>query len=160
MAVVKAVIDLKLQVTEDLTLSQDLAADPQVVHEISSGFTLKPASSPPVTTVWSDNRNVTAGTLDLTNLSNVTLANADLTGLKVQAIDIKCASGNAAVINFAFGAANPYNIFGAAGAIDIQPGAHILMYAPEGLPDVAGGANDIDVAGTGADLYEIIIIAG
>jgi len=161
MAIVRVNLDSILDIIETLTLNQDLAGDPQVTHTIAStSVVLKPTTSPVVTSVWSDNRNVTAGKLDLIALPNTTLPNIDMTGLKVHAIQIKTAAANAALINFKFGAANPYNIFGAAGTLDVHPGSTFLLYAPEILPDVAAGAKDIDVAGTGADLYDVIIIAG
>ncbi len=60
------------------------------------------------------------------------------------------------------GAANPYNLFGDAnGEITLAPDARAVLYFAAGLPDVAGGAKEIDVSSSDVDAkYDIIMAAG
>jgi len=69
-------------------------------------------------------------------------------------------SGNAA-ITVKFGAANPYNLLGASWTLILPAVAsEITLYLPEGTPDVAGGAKDIDLSGTGTEELEVQLFAG
>ena len=158
-------VHLKLEARE--TIASELSGTLTVPHKsvlLAEEFTLPIGTTVPITDSWSDRRTMggTAETLDLTALVHVVLGSIDLSGLKVQAIKVAAAAANnAAGLNFTNGAANPYDIFGAAGdAVTVLPGMAVLVYAPDKLEDVDATHKTIDVAGTAGDVYEIVILAG
>lgn len=168
---VTAIYNLKLLVEEVLSVSQDLADDPPLNHELSTPIAgiLSASTKVPVTKVWSDTRTLVAGadTFDLTSLTGPSAVAIDFTGLKVQIIALAAAATNTEPIKFDVGAANGYNLFGSAtselslDAYTGEYGAGVLMFCPETLPEVAAGAKTVDM--TSADLdaaYSIILVAG
>jgi hypothetical protein len=168
---VTAIYDLKLLVEEVLSVSQDLADDPQLDHEPSTAIAgiLTASTKTPASKVWSDTRSLVAGadTFDLTSLTGPNGTSIDFTGLKVCLIFIAADKDNTEPIKFDVGAANGYNLFGAATSeisLDANTGdygAGVLMFCPETLPDVAAGAKNIDVTSAEADgSYSIILVAG
>jgi hypothetical protein len=167
--------NLQLDATETLALSLDLeTGTPKITHKIdgtvdsdalpAAAGTLNASSTPAATQVASDLITLTAGahTIDLTAAPTRDGDTVDLSGLKVQAIKIACPTGNTEVVKLSAGASNGYNLGGDADwELPIYPGGQAVWIAPEGSPDVAAGAKEIDVASDDADAkFAIIIVAG
>lgn len=107
-------------------------------------LTLNATSNPPATKHSGFVKTLVAGvaTVDLTALTGADGAAINGTGLKLQVLRVKNLGANDLVVST--GASNGYN-FG--GPVTIKPGGTLLLYQPEGLPDVAAGAKNIDLAG-------------
>lgn len=136
----------------DRTVTQD---------QINTTKTLSAGTTPPVTKMIWVNQALTAGakTLDLTSLTGTNGASVTFSGLKVQSAKFKNPTGNAAM-TIKFGAANPYNLLGASWTLILLAGQEITVYGNDATPDVAGGAKDIDIAGTGSEIIEVQLVAG
>lgn len=128
---------------------------------INTFKTLNESSTPVVTKFVRFDQALTASsaTIDLTSLTGANSESVDFTGLKVQVAKFKNKVGNAAM-TIKFGAANPYLLLGAAFSFILEDGAEATFYIPEGAPDVAGGAKDIDISGTGSEELEVQLFAG
>lgn len=165
MTLLSTVYELKLIVTEALDgLDIGLTTAPNAVHQLTGlAGTSQPSGTSIITSVpWRDTVALVAGakTLDLTSLDYGDLTAKDFTGLKVQFALFKNPSGNG-TMNIKTGAANGYNIFGAtASEITLIGGGAALFVNPEGTPDVSGSAKTIDIAGTGTESLEVILVAG
>lgn len=87
----------------------------------------------------------------------------DMTGKKLKAVLIKCAAANAGNVTVAFGAANPYPLFGASKDVILGPG-EVLALGYSGkethLPAVSGAVKNIDVTTTGTDVVEVELLMG
>lgn len=120
-------------------------------------------------------REITLGgatTLDLAAIAALALPSAatrtvDLTGKKLKAVLLRSKStNNAAGINIAPGAANPYPMFGAGNDITLYPDAELMMAfratePPAGIPAVAAGAKEIDLTpGAAGDVLYIELYFG
>jgi len=104
-----------------------------------------------------------AATIDLTALPDLAGVQ-DFTGLKVQAIKFRNPSAN--VMTISKGASNGYGLDGGnaftipvAPVYQSRPGEFLGLF-PEGTPDVAAGAKNIAVAGTGTQTLQCTILAG
>lgn len=160
MPVVTASYALKATVVENLDAA-DGANSPQITHDkFSSSGTLTPTSSVPATKVSADRVALVAGakTIDLTALVGTNGAAVNGTGLKVQLF--KFANRGAAFMTVSQGAANPYQFGGANWSRRVQPNQEILFYGHDLDPDIAAGAKNIDVAGTGTDEFELTVVMG
>lgn len=154
---------LRLFVQEIREQNLDLVANPTVIHQLTTEVKdrLTSATTVPATKVFSDKIALVAGakTLDLTNLTSGDTT-VDLAGLKVQfALFVNL---GASVMTFQAGASNGYNIFGTSGLIELKPvGGAVLYSGIDKLPNVVNGSTDeIDVAGTGTEEFECILVAG
>ena len=126
-------------------------------NTISAGTTV------PATTVvsWTQALGAGAATVDLNTLTGTNGDVVDLEGLKIQLLMLKAVAANANPITFKFGAANPYNFFGAVFQVVLDPGAQAMFFANDAAPDVTGGAADtFTMSGTGAQELDIILVAG
>lgn len=141
--------------TSDKTVTHDNANTSKVLNATST------ASQPAVTKmVWFDQAlSGGAATIDLTSLTGTNGATVTFSGLKVCVAKFKNPSGNGAM-TVKFGVANPYNLLGASWTLIIPADSEITVYSNEGAPDVAGGAKDIDIAGTGTETLEVQLFAG
>lgn len=127
--------------------------------------TLNASSTPPATKCSFDNIALVAAakTIDLTALTGANGATVDLTGLKVQLLRITNLGANS--MTFSEGASNGYELLGNGWSITV-PGtagdrkSTIQILLPDTAPDVAAGAKNIDVAGTGTQQFELSIVAG
>ena len=152
-----------LTVTEILATNVDSLADKSVRHSLfNKSAVLNSASTPPVTKVAAFQQALTAGaaTIDLTALLGTNGATVDGTGLKVQAVKFSNPSTNANLITVSVGAADGYELAGAAFSVALQPGQEIVLYGNDATPDIAAGDKDIDLAGTLAQVLDVIIVMG
>lgn len=137
-------------------LALDAAAAANVIH---SGFdanqVLGAGTTPPLTLVSYQTYALTAGaaTIDLTALDGVNDVDQDGTGLKVQTLIVHNPSANA--ITIAPGALNAYALFGSGNSIVVEPGVRMQFFFNDKTPDVASGAKEIDLSGTGTDTISL-----
>lgn len=158
------------QITARETLEQGTAAasDPQIVHD---GFNttitgLNADSDPPCTEAIYFEAALVAGayTIDLTALLGADGA-VDGTGLKVQMLKILNPAGNSPITVKA-GAANGYNLGNdAAWRVTVGPGSankpgEVTFFYHDTNPDVAAGAKNIDVSGTGVETFQCAMWLG
>ena len=103
-----------------------------------------------------------AKTLDLTALAGLGAngTTVDFTGLKLQALYLENPATNEYEISVAPGAANGYAFSGADSKLTLAPGQSVLLYGADEAPDVAAGAKTLDFAGTQAEAFNILLIAG
>ena len=102
-----------------------------------------------------------AATIDLTSLTGQKGEAVTFSGLKVQAILLKNDAANG-TITVSKGASNGYGL-DAGGAdfdIPVAPGAALVMYFDDELPDVSGSAKTLDLAGTGTQSLQVALAAG
>ncbi len=166
-ASVSAQYRLECEVTEVLALGLDNVTDPSFVHSIGSpGGTLNATSTPPVTTVFSDNLALVGGTLtiDLTALAGPAGTSIDFTGLKVQLIAFRCPTGNTLPILVQKGAANAYNLLGADNAsaetLEVLPLDDVLIKRHDTLEAVDATHKDVKFTGNGTETINVILVAG
>jgi len=102
-----------------------------------------------------------AATIDLTALAGGSQDTIDGTGKKLQALYICGAETNGA-LTISEGAANPYEVFGGANPIVYPAGCTKpwLFQFDDLLDDVSAGDCEIDLAGTGTDVFTIAIVLG
>ena len=156
---------LKCDVAETLTASVDAAASPVVNHNaFSSKGTLTATSTVPATKVSAEEIALTAGayTIDLSALTGTNGATVNGNGLKVQLFKFKnLGTGTAAAMTLTVGAANGYDLKGAAWSETVSAGQETLFYGNEATPTIVTDTDDeIDIAGVGAETFELIIVMG
>ncbi len=102
-----------------------------------------------------------AGTFDLTQLPGKTAdETVNGTGLKVQFAWFRNPATNANAITITFGASNPYLLKGSAFKMILQPGQSDKFFGDDATPDVGGSSKTIDIAGTGSQGLEYLIVMG
>ncbi len=157
---VSGAYQLRLPAVETLG-DVDLGTDNTVTHNgWDTAATLNAGSTPPFTTVCQFTKALASGaaTIDLTGVPTTNGATANLTGLKVQMARFQNPSANN--ITVSFGAANSYNLLGAAFVIVVHPGAEVICRMVDTAPDVASGAKNIDLSGTLAQTLRVTLWAG
>ncbi len=163
MGLEKVIITNPVSVEETVVLGLDHVTDPRTMYEIALllGSKLTSSSTPPVTKVWSDNVALSGGakTLDLEALVNVNLPNVNFVGLKVQILVFSNPAGNA-VITMTPGAANDYDLGGAAMSWGLDAGGQLILLLTDTAPDVASADSELDFAGTGSETFDILMVAG
>lgn len=161
---IRVVAESNLRVVETVDVGFVSPGDNTVTFDqLSEAWDLTGASPVPVTKHAEFDAALVAGakTLDLTALPGKTAdETVTLLNLRVQFVKFKNPSTNANAITFTFGAANPWLGLGAGWKIILQPGQSFLAYLDEDGPDVAAGAKNIDLAGTGAQVAKVQLIAG
>ena len=140
-------------------------ADPTVtIIGLNEAATYTGSTAVPVTkhTAFQKALSSGTGTIDLTSLPdhNGVAGQVDGTGLKVQFARFRNLSTNANDITITFGASNPYNLLGSAFVIVLAPGQMVSLKLDEAAPDIASGAKDIDISGTGAQILEVQLVMG
>lgn len=128
-------------------------------------FDLLPASTIPVDRPSYKTYTIGGGgtvDIDLTALAGSQDA-IDATGKKVQLAFFVSREGNA-VVTVGPGASNGYALFGAGNEVDFyshadRPGV-LLVFQPEGLPDVSGSAKIITLTGTAGQEVDGVIWVG
>ena len=164
MAVDQVVLANPVSVKEVLALARDFAADPLTVRKLipSIPLLLDSTTTPPVTTVWTDNVALSAGaaTLDLELLLKDDLPSAIFTGLKVQVLVVSCPQVNTGAITMTPGASNGYDLGGASMSVAVNPGDTLVFFFLDTAPDVAAADSELDFAGTGSETFDILMVAG
>lgn len=122
----------------------------------------------PATKVCAQQFALAAGTktIDLTALPGANGVTQDCTGLKLQALYFQKAAGTASM-TIKPGTSNGYNIGNSSSTlISIpavatgQPNAAVLLFFPEGCPDVSGSAKNIQIDGTLTETFQIVLLLG
>jgi hypothetical protein len=154
-----------LTAAETLTTNVPDAATPTVNHTgFNSTATLNAASTPPVSKMASFQQALSAGaaTIDLTALVGTNGATVTFNGLKVAAVKFQNPGTNANAITIKAGASNAYLLGGAAWSWILQPGDEFLWKAGavNAAPTVGASLKNIDLAGTGTQALNVIVIAG
>ncbi len=164
MALDEVIIVNPVTVKETIALGLDNVTNPRITHalEMLLPAKLDSTTSPPATIVWSDQVALVAGakTLDLEALVNDNLPNVDLVGLKIQILLVACPDTNTVAITIVPGAANDYDIGGAAMSWAVGPGGMLIYLSDDNAPDVAAADSELDFAGTGTEVFDILIVAG
>jgi hypothetical protein len=136
-----------------------------------AGQTLGPDSTPAIEGPPISRQITLAGstvTIDLTAAAVLALPGSasrthDFSAKKVVCVVLRADGDNADPITVAPGVSNPYAIFGASKDIDIAPGMTVAAFfadVPSSLPAVAGGAKEIDISGTTADILYVDLYLG
>ena len=122
--------------------------------------TLTSGTTPPVTKTANFIQTLAGGvaTVDLTALEGTNGATVTGSGLKVQFLRVK--NLGAAVVTVKFGAANPYLLAGAAWTVILSQNQVFTWEGNDATPDIAGGAKDIDLSGTGSETQEWTVVMG
>ena len=158
-----------LQYVTGLTVTEILAAnvaslgDKTVQHTaFNKTARLDSTTTPPVSLVAAFQQALDGGaaTIDLAALVGTNGATVDATGKKVQAVKFANPSTNDNAITVAVGAANGYDLSGAAFSITLQPGQEFVYFGNDATPDVAAGDKTLDLAGTLAQVLNCIIVLG
>lgn len=162
---VNLTLESKIQVEEELATNVPAAqaASRKVTHSLfNESALLTAATAPSVSLCAFFEQALTAGaaTIDLTALPGTNGAVVNGNGLRVRAAKFKNKSSNANPITIKFGAANPYNLLGAAFQVILSPNQSILVYADDDAPVIGAGAKNIDIAGTGAQVLEVALVIG
>lgn len=153
----------KVTVVETLATNVPAAATngKAVTHTgFNRSHAMNASSTPPATKCSFSQPALSGGavTINLAALTGTNGATVDLTGLKVQSITIK--NNGANVMSFTEGASNGYALLGASFLFALQPGQEITLYGNDATPDVAAGDRTIDVTGTGAQSFDLGVVAG
>ena len=153
---------MKLGCAETLATGVDAASSPTLkLTGFDSTGSLSATSTVPVTKLAFDTIALVAGakTIDLTNTVGVLSTTVDFTGLKVQLMKIKNRTGNS-VMTFSQGSSNPYTLAGSSWSIRLKAGQEFMLFGNDIGEDVAAGVKNIDIAGTGTESFDFIIVAG
>lgn len=140
----------------------DTAADTITINQLNVSGTLNSTSSPAVSDGAAIQKALSAGaaTIDLTAVTGYRGVTKDFTGLRLQLLFLHNPSTNANNITVTFGASNPYNALGASFLVVLTPGQRMLFYGDNDTPAVAAGAKNIDLAGTGSQVLNVIMTFG
>lgn len=134
------------------------------INGLNTSESLSSSTTPPATKVSTGQLAMSAGaaTLDLTSLPDTAgVAGAvDGTGLKVQSYIFRNPEANANNITLTEGASNGYELHGNGWTVQLRPGELISCQFQDGAPDIASGAKDIDISGTGTQALDFEIVMG
>ena len=160
-------VTYKSNVTVAETLSSNVpgASDPTITQAgYNTEGTYSSTTTPPVTKSVVNTVALVAGakTIDLTALTGINGGAVAFTGLKVQFAKFRNPSTNTGAITIQAGASNAYNMLGASWKVILQTGDEFTWKGSDdsGVPDVASGAKNIDLAGTGTESIEMVLVAG
>lgn len=148
-------------VDTETPLSDD--ANSLITHDgLDTSDTLNAGTGVPVTKVVANTITMTAGaaTIDMTALVGSNGGAVDMTGLKLQILKLKAKATNTGALVVSYGAADPYTGLGTAFSIELQPGAEMTFFGNEKSAEVASGVKDLDVAGTGAEEVDMMMVCG
>lgn len=122
------------------------------------------STSVPVTKIASGTATMSGGaaTIDLTALTGLAGEAITFLGLKVQFAFFRAPSTNANVLAVSQGASDAYGLDAAGGTwlVRLDPDSSVLRRIANSAEDVASDAKTIDIAGTGSQTLEYILIAG
>jgi len=158
---VSATFNLRLDVTETLTIGVDGASQPVIQHDqLNVKGTLDATSTPPAAEHSQELYNLVAGakTIDLTALASTNGRVIDGTGLKVQLLRFENKGANSMTI--AKGATNGYDPFGGAVAVTVPAGCAAMLRFNDSLADIDATHKTLDVAGTLAQQFALSVVLG
>jgi hypothetical protein len=127
---------------------------------------LTPSTTPDADDVWGGLVTLSGGaaTIDLTALTGADSATKNFDGKKIRAIKVRAKSTSAGAFTIAKGASNGYTGFGATFSVTLPAnasgGAWFMFYDAGGGTAVSGTVKTLDVSGTGAQVLEVIVVAG
>lgn len=160
---ISATYGLELSVVETFDGQVGAGDNTLTYNGLTENGILTASSSVPATKQASGTKLLSggAGTLDMTALPGKTAdETVDATGLKLQLAIFHNLDANANTITVTFGAANPYLLGGTGFKWILSPGDTLMVKKKDSAPDVAAGAKDIDLAGTGAQGLEYHCVFG
>jgi len=159
-----ASVELKTSVQQTFDTSAGPAAGtPKVTHATwDFKHSLSATSTPPFSKHAAFKQALTAGaaTIDLTALTGFNGEAVDGSGLKVQVLKLRNPSTNANNITITPGAANGYDLMGAAMSLTLEPGDEVILFGLDTAPDIAAADKDLDLAGTGVQALDVEILMG
>lgn len=159
---VSAKVTMQCKVIETLSDTSLASSDNTVTHNSFGvqGTVIKSDTTPPATKVSAGVVALSAGakSLDLTALTGTNGATVDATGLKLQVWMLKNLGANA--MTFSEGASNGYAALGAAFSFILLQNQLAQFYLNDAAPDVAAGDKTIDVAGTGTQTFQNVMVFG
>lgn len=139
------------------------AANRTCTHSLYNyAATLNGASTPPATKVACFEQALVAGaaTIDLTALTGTNAGVITMLGLKCQVVKFQAKATNSNPITITAGASNGYDLGGAAWSVVLLPGQAVMYLGNDAVEDVASGAKTIDLAGTGTESVECVVLCG
>lgn len=152
-----------LQLTVEETLATNVPAmnsTSVIKHDgFNSSVAMNANTTPPATKAAAFTPTLSGGalTIDLTALTG-TQGTVDGTGLKVQAFLFNNIA--AASVSISTGASNGYAMLGTSKSVTVPAGASLMMRFNDNLPDISSTAKNIDLAGTGSQAFECVIVMG
>lgn len=158
---VSAQVTMKCKVTETLADASLASNGTDVVHDAYGlATTIKSDTLVPATKVAAGIQTLSAGALsmDLTALTGTNGASLTALGLKLQVWLLK--NLGAAVMTFTEGASNGYAALGASFSFTLAQNQMAQFYLADAAPDVAAGDRIIDVAGTGTQTFQNVMVFG
>lgn len=156
---VQATVLMKCKVIE--SLGDGSLTDSDVTHDAYGlNTTIKSDTAVPATKVSASVVALSAGakTLDLTALVGTNGGTVDGTGLKLQVWLLKNLGANA--MTFTEGASNGYEALGSAFSFILLQNQMAQFYLADSAPDVGGSTKNIDVAGTGTQTFQNVMVFG
>lgn len=159
---VSAALKIHCTVTEildrDITAAGQAAAVRTITHD-GMNRTITPTPTT-VVSIFRKTMSGGAATIDFTALPTTNGATVDATGLKLQVAMFTVPSTNANGVNIGPGASNGYDIWGASNDITLAPNNTNCTYFADASPDVASGDKTIDIAGTGSQVLDCLLVFG
>lgn len=156
--------DVTVAQTLDSASTPSANADKRVItHQaFNDTLTLNSGSTPDVTKMAAFTKALSAGaaTIDLTALTGTNGATVNGNGDKVRIFKAINPSSNANSITLTEGASNGYELAGNGWTVVLQPGQHFTFYADEDAPTIGGSAKTIDLAGTGSQTLNVMVVMG
>ena len=162
-------LGMQLTVTETLDsvtnpFASSTSRDKEIVHNgLNTSVTL-PSTSPavPATQVAFGQLALSsgAGAIDLRTLTGTNGKAIDGNGLKVQAVIFRNKSTNTNPITLSEGTSNGYELLGNGFTLKLTPGQVAQFYLRDAAPDVGASAKTIDIAGTGSEVLEYLVVLG
>lgn len=176
MSTIRAQVNLSVLASEEFTAVEVPSAGTVSERTLKSGggnqasLQLSSTTTPSLTMPPISKTVTIAGTitLDLTAIAGAVVPpsatrTVDLTGAKLVAFTMRAADANAAAINVAPGAANPYPMFGTANDLDVKPGEQIsgsFRAVASSKPAVSGTVKTLDISGTNGDILYLDLLFG
>jgi len=160
---VSATVAGTLTVAETLATNVVDATSPVITHNgFNFSATLNASSTPPISKMASFQKALSTGaaTIDCTSLIGTNGASVDFTGLKVQGYIFQNPATNANAITVTVGASNGLLLHGASWKVILQPGEQLMFLGLNVSQTVGSGNKTIDLAGTGSQALNCILVAG
>jgi len=161
---VEVTYESKVTVKETLEANIDsLGSDKSITHtQFNTAQSLTGSTTPPVTKVAAAVVALDAGakTIDLAALTGTNGVTVNGTGLKVQVLKFKNKSDSANEMSIEPGESDGYDLGGSDMKVTMQPGQEVTIYGNDASPDIGASDKELDLAGTGAQECELMIVMG